>query len=451
MSARVITSVQAVASPPPGVVTDSGQAFIVGQTVKGPVGVPTRVLGLADFRAQFGDRTGAEDVFDAVSTAFKEGLGSAWILRAGGPSAASATVTLGTAELVVTAVSPGAWANGLTVAWDDSEDTLTVDGVDYVGTSVALLNAALVSGGAPVRVTGALPAADDSDVLASGTDDYASAVVADTLDLLDADLGDGAVMWPGKGDAVAEAIDAHCAAAGRLGLVCMSDADASQAEVIVEAGTFSALENTVLVWPYVEVDSSSGTQVIEPLGFAAGVRGRAHAASPAQSPVQDLYGRAKYVTGVVEDTSAAEWAILNAANVSVIRTSNSTLRLYGWRTCAAPDGVVNLQPAQFRDTINRVAAGCSQIAEGFVGRRIDGKGQALSDFSGQLVGFLSGMSGAFYAGSDDPGYSVDAGPGVNTTEALAAGNVTALVGVRLAPSAEFTYIGITATDAAGAL
>ena len=113
--------------------------------------------------------------------------------------------------------------------------------------------------------------------------------------------------------------------------------------------------------------------------------------------------------------------------------------------------MANLQGAQYRDVINRVAVGCQTIADSFVGRTIDGKGQALGEFAGQLKGFLAGMQAAFYAGSDDPGFVVDVGPGVNTTASLAAGTVAAAVGVRLAPTAEFVTIEITATDAAGAI
>jgi phage tail sheath protein FI len=253
--------------------------------------------------------------------------------------------------------------------------------------------------------------------------------------------------------ATSAALEAHCASTNRLGLVTVA-AGTTAANAIVAAAAVASGENLALVWPHVKATTNAGTLTIEPTGLALGARARAHAAEgPWASPVRDVYGKAKWVTDLYagSDTTAAQWLTLNEGNVSVVRTSNGSLRLYGWRSIDAPDGVTNLQAAQHRDTINRVAVGCQRIAEEFVGRTVDGKGLVLGEFAGQLTGFLASMSGGFYAGADDPGWVVDVGPGVNTTANLAAGDVAAAVGVRLAPSAEFITIRISATDASGAI
>jgi hypothetical protein len=457
MSARVTVSTQAIASPPPGVVVDSGQAFIVGQTQRGPAHVPTRVFGLADFRAVFGERSGGTDAYDVVASAFKEGLGSAYILRAVGPTPVAATISLDSAKIVVTAKEYGAFANGWTAAYTTASKTITlVKGdttVTYTGTTAAELEAAAsVDPDVTVTVT-SLPSGNvNATALASGTDDYGNVVVATSLAYLDADLGDGAVVWPGKvSSATASALQTHCEDTNRLGVLSVAAAT-SQANAIAAADAVTDGANLVLAWPHVTVSTNAGDLTIEPTGFVLGARARAHAAEgPQASPIRDIYGKAKWATGVEEDTTAAEWASLNTAAVSVIRTSNGNLRLYGWKTLDAPDDVTNLQGAQFRDVINRVAVGAQQIADAFVGRTIDSKGQALGEFRGQLVGFLSGMKAAFYEGADDPGYVVDVGSGVNSTASLATGEIAAAVGVRLAPTAEFVTIEITATDAAGAI
>jgi hypothetical protein len=457
MSARVTVSTQAIASPPPGVVVDSGQAFIVGQTQRGPAHVPTRVFGLADFRAVFGERSGGTDAYDVVASAFKEGLGSAYILRAVGPTPVAATISLDSAKIVVTAKEYGAFANGWTAAYTTASKTITlVKGdttVTYTGTTAAELEAAAsVDPDVTVTVT-SLPSGNvNATALATGTDDYGNVVVATSLAYLDADLGDGAVVWPGKvSSATATALQTHCEDTNRLGVLSVAAAT-SQANAIAAADAVTDGANLVLAWPHVTVSTNAGDLTIEPTGFVLGARARAHAAEgPQASPWRDIYGKAKWATGVEEDTTAAEWASLNTAAVSVIRTSNGNLRLYGWKTLDAPDDVTNLQGAQFRDVINRVAVGAQQIADAFVGRTIDSKGQSLGEFRGQLVGFLSGMRAAFYEGADDPGYVVDVGSGVNSTASLAAGEIAAAVGVRLAPTAEFVTIEITATDAAGAI
>ncbi len=457
MSARVTVTTQAIASPPPGVVVNSGQAFIVGQTQRGPVHTPTRVFGLADFRAVFGERSGGTDLYDVVTSAFKEGLGSAYILRAAGPAPVKATVILDTDKITVTAKEYGAFANAWTAAYTTATKTLTIvkgdTTVTYSGADAdGVEEAAAVDPDVDVTVS-SLPSGNVSAAnLAGGTDDYDNVVLATSLAYLGADLGDGAVVWPGKvSSATADALETHCAATNRLGLLSVAEGT-SQANAIAAAAAVTSGESLALVWPHVTVSTNAGELTIEPTGFALGARARAHAAEgPQASPIRDIYGRARWVSGVEEETTAAEWASLNDAGVSVIRTSSGNLRLYGWKTIEAPDGATNLQGAQFRDVINRVAVGCQQIADSFVGRTIDGKGQALGEFRGRLIGFLSGIQGAFFAGSDDPGYVVDVGPGVNSTASLAAGEIAAAVGVRLAPTAEFITIEITATDAAGAI
>lgn len=457
MSARVTVSTQTVASPPGGVVTDSGQAFIVGQTPQGPVGVPTRVFGLADYRAIFGGRTGGADMFDVVSSAFKEGLGSAWILRAAGPNPVKATVALDTNKITVTAKNEGAYANGWTAAYTASSKTLTIvkgsTTVTYTGADASALQAAAAGDPDVTVVVSSLPSGNqNAAALSGGTDDYSNAVVATQLALFDADLGDGAVVWPGKySSATAAALQTHCESTNRLGITTVAAAT-SQANAISAAGAITSGANLVLVWPHVTVNSGGSTITMEPTGLALGARARAHGSEGAwASPIRDIYGKANWVTGVEDDTTAAEWATLNAGAVSVVRTSNQSLRLYGWRLIDAPGGITNLQGGQFRDAINRVAVGADRIAETFVGRTADGKGQMLGEFAGALSGMLAGMSDAFYASDSDPGYSVDVGSGVNSTQSLAAGQVKAEIGVRLAPAAEFITISITATDATGAI
>jgi hypothetical protein len=453
MSARVTTTVRTEVSSPPGVITESGQAFIVGQAVRGPV-VPTRVFGIADYRAIFGDRTGATDLFDVVQTAFKEGLGSAYILRAVGPGAVKATIGLDSNKIVVTAKEFGAWGNAMTATYTSASKTLTVkkaDGstVTYTGTTAAeLQTAASVDPDVTVTVS-SLPASNVAETsLATGTDDYANVVPATTLALLDGDLGDGAVVWAVKHYAtVGAALQTHCEDTDRLGIATLAAGTSQSAAISALASASGA--NLVCVWPHTTVNSGGATLTVAPTGLALGARARAHGQDGAwASPIRDIYGTAQYVTGVEVESTAAEWQTLNAGNVSVVRTVNGVPRLYGWRLLS---GATNLRGAQFRDTINRVAVGCGQVAEQYVGVTVDGKGRRLAEFAGDLTGFLANMGGAFFAGPNDPGYVVDVGPGVNSTASLAAGNLKASVGVRLAPTAEFVFIDVVATDAAGAI
>ena len=432
MSARVTTTVRTEASSPPGVISNSGQAFIIGQALRGPA-VPTQVFGLADYRAIFGDRTGAADMFDVVQTAFKEGLGSAWILRAVGPSAVKATIGLDTNKITVTAKQFGAFANTWTAAYTSSSKTLTIvkgsTTVTYTGTDAATLQAAAAVDPDVTVTVSALPSSNvTATALAGGTDDYANVVAATTLALLDPDLGDGAVVWAGKrfGD-VGAALQTHCASAGRLGITTLASGT-TQAQAVSALASASG-DNLVCLWPHVKVRSGGSTLTVEPSGLALGARARAHGQEGAwASPIRDIYGTAQYVTGVEIETTASEWQTLNAGSVSVVRSVNGVPRVYGWRLLSA--SVSTLRGGQFCDTLNRVKVGCDAVAERYVGVTVDGKGRRLAEFAGDLTGFLASMGGAFFAGANDPGYVVDVGPGVNSTASLAAGNLYASVGVR---------------------
>lgn len=106
-------------------VSTSTTAF-VGATFRGPVAAPTLIGTWDEYVAQFGDfnqRTGIENEDDATALAvrafYQNGGKAAYICRLLGDELATASVTLSNADgavMVVSASSPGAWANNLAVA-----------------------------------------------------------------------------------------------------------------------------------------------------------------------------------------------------------------------------------------------------------------------------------------------------------------------------------------------
>ena len=452
MSARVTATTQVVASSPPGQSAPWGQAFILGATQKGPVNRAVQITGMAAYQQIFGDRAGGTDMFDTIEVAFKEGLASAWVVRMAGPAAAAASKVVGT--LTVTAASPGAWGNTISVAWTAATKTLTVDGVAYPCADLADLQAALKLGvggvPAPVSVTGTLPASDvAADVLTSGSDDAANAVLADRLALFGADLGDGAVTVVGKTAAqAATALATHCQATDRHGLLpAVSGATLTQALGELVALTDPSL---TLLWP----DATVGEKKYNPAGAALGWRARAMATgNPVASPIHAAHGTARFVTGVATDITDADWKTANAAGLSVLRTIRGQVRLAGWRSVAAPGGVRNLQGANYRDLIDRVRAGSQRIADDFAGTNPDGRGLNLALYQGKLEGFMAALrdTGAFSPGDNDPGYVVDTGASVNPPEQIAAGLIRARVAFRAAGTAEWFEIVVVVTDPAGSL
>ena len=445
MSARVTVTTEVVASPPPGLSVPAGQAFILGATQKGPIDRAVAVTGLAGFQATFGERSGGSDTYDLVESAFKDGLAQAWIVRMAGPAAAKATKAVST--LTVTATSEGAWGNSITVEWVNSTKVLKVSGVDYPCSDVATLQSALALGSAPVTVSGsAIPTSDvSSGSLSGGTDDAGNAVLATRLALFNASLGDGAVTIVGKASADVETdLAAHCNATSRHGLI-----PAASGTTLAQAlSELAALGDSTLnlVWPY----ATAGAKTYAPTGAALGARARALATgNPVQSPIAPQFAVSRFLDGVVTEITDAEWLTANAAGLTVLRGVTGQVRLAGWRTVSAPGGVRTLQSANYRDLINRVEAGCNQVAQEFVGATIDGKGLALSAFASRLAAFMDSISVAFTAGPSDPGYFVDTS--INTPEQIALGNIAANVSFRAAGTAEFIVIKVTATDAAGTL
>ena len=291
----------------------------------------------------------------------------------------------------------------------------------------------------------------------------APATWAGVLDDFTADLGPGAVAIAGVGPTADEFVGAHCAATGRLGIICglESQTAANAVTAAASAAGETGGENLVYAWPWVTIPGL--VDPIEPIGFAAGVRARAHTApaGPAQSPLFVDYGTSRFVNGVETAVTDSEWTTLNTGKVSTVRVVGGKLRMYGWKTVAAPEGDTsgNLIGAQFRDVINAITWDSSQIAENYVGRVVDGRGVTLGSFAGDLTGMLSryAASGALFARVDDSGnvldggYVVNVGPDVNPTADLAAGELKAEIGVRLSPTAEFVTITIAATDAAGSI
>lgn len=286
----------------------------------------------------------------------------------------------------------------------------------------------------------------------------------DVLDDFTADLGPGAVAIAGVDSSTsAQYLGAHCEATGRVGLICGPESQTA-ADAVTAAATAAGEDGgefLVYAWPWVTIPGLEDN--IEPIGFAAGVRARAHTApaGPAQSPLFIDYGTSRFVDGVETAVTDAEWETLNTGKVSTVRVVGGKLRQYGWKTVANPEGDAsgNLAGAQFRDLINALVWDCSQVAEGYVGRIVDGRGVTLGAFSGDLTGVCAryAAAGSLYAKLDDDGnvldggYVINVGSDVNPAADLAAGELKAEIGVRLSPTAEFVTITIAATDAAGSI
>jgi hypothetical protein len=176
----------------------SGRFFIVGQTQKGTT-TPTVIRSMREYIATFGARTGGVSMYDAAELALRAGVAELVVCRATGSAAATASLSMDTGKIVVTARSVGAYANSFTAAYTSATNTLTivtdVGTETYVGaTAAALLAEASISTTVAVTSSGTLPASNVTVAsLTGGADDYAGVAWATVLAAIPADLGPGAI------------------------------------------------------------------------------------------------------------------------------------------------------------------------------------------------------------------------------------------------------------------
>jgi hypothetical protein len=453
MSDRVSVVVNTSPSSPPTAGPVSGRYFITGQTQKGST-TPTIIRSMREYIAEFGSRTVGPAMYDAAELALRSGVAELVVTRATGPAPVRASLSIDTGKIVVTAKDFGAFANSFTAEWVDADDKLVivtdVGTESYVGTSAAeLIAAANASTTITVTSSGTLPSSNQAAAnLTSGTDDFSNVVWATTLATITPDLGPGAIATPGVAHAASgQALATHASQNDRLALVTTA-AGTTLANALTAAATirtYTGSTHVAYVWPYVTVPDGTGAErLVDPTAFAAGLRARAHAVGIGESALAERYARQVVDVAPEIATTSANWASLNAARVSVVRTVAGVTRLYSWQTVNAAKA--NLLPAQYRDMVNALAYGGSVILESYVGQ--PGTAATYAAAAGELSGFLSGyaaylqprISGGVQV---DPGYVVSVSGGFDPAD----NRISADVSVRFAESVEFVDFTIAVGDA----
>jgi len=453
MSDRVSVTVNTSPSSPPTAGPVSGRFFIVGQTQKGTT-TPTVIRSMREYIATFGARTGGVSMYDAAELALRAGVAELVVCRATGSAAATATLSMDTGKIVVTARSVGAYANSFTAAYTSATNTLTivtdVGTETYVGaTAAALLAEASISTTVAVTSSGTLPATNVTVAsLTGGADDYAGVAWATVLAAIPADLGPGAIATPGVAHGTSgAALCAHASTNDRLALLTVDSGSAvgTAASAAATASAYTGASHAALVWPHVRIpDGTTAGRLVDPTAFAAGLRARAHAVGIGESALAERYARQVVDVAPEIAVTSANWATANTAKVSVVRTVAGVTRLYSWQTLTAAGR--NLLPAQYRDMINALAYGGSVILESYVGQ--PGTAATYSAAAGELSGFLSGyaaylqprVSGGVQV---DPGYVVSVSGGNDPAD----NRISADVSIRFAESVEFVDFTIAVGDA----
>lgn len=443
--------------------TDTGTWFAAGFADFGPTDEAVKVRSLKEFKSAFGGRVNSGSLCDSVETFFREGGSVCYVARVVGPAAANASVTIDS-TVDVEAKYPGAFGNGLNVEVEagsqsgtfrfvvthDSDASVSETSPDY-----ATVADAEDWDSAYVTITDNAGSASDPSVgtysLSGGSDDYASATDSDwqtALDLFVADLGPGQVSYPGRTTATAHSqLLQHAEDTNRIALLDAADT-ATVATLTAAAAAASILPGAsrgALFAPWAKIAGVSGGSVrtVPYSAVQAGLEARRDASGLNPNvPAAGVNGQPVSVIELAQSWTDDDRETLNDAGVNVAKLVYGGPRTYGYRTLVDPDTDPNNWQLGNSRLRMAVTAKASEIAERYVLSQIDGKGRTIAAFAGDLSGMLTGYyeSGGLYGDSPEEAFRVDTS--VNTPETIEAGQLRAVISMRVSPMAELVVIEI---------
>jgi phage tail sheath protein FI len=460
---------------------DTGRAFMVGITEKGPVDQPVLLWGHAGYQRAFGDRTHYTTLSDPASVAFELGLAELVVSRVVGPGATVATVTLQDRSstpqdtLTIEAVGPGDWANSLhTVISDDGGSAYQLEVADgdpaadgevleryrnlaTVTDAVdALANSRYVRG-TDAGSTGDNPTpATGTSQLAGGDDDRANITTSewtDALDRIERDWGPGQVMAPGQTDsAVLDAVVAHAEQSGQLRVAVLDTIQGAALADLQTAGQRDTSHATVVgYWGRTQVDGRR--TAIPGSALLAGLIARRDAdnVTAHQAAAGVNYGRLSPPAGPISeliqaDLPDSERGDLNRQGVLLAREHRAYgVHNYGWRSLAKPplgqpeSPWADLSAVRYRMSLTHRG---ERLAERFLFRSITSR--LIARFGNALEALLLGdwEAGALYGDAPEDAFTVDVGDDVNPPENVASGLLSALVLATFSRTAERVRIEI---------
>ncbi len=462
-------TVTSTASPPASSSeVESGTWFVAGLTASGPVDRAVLVRNMAQYEATFGERESNTVMWDSAETFFREGGSRLYVSRVAGPNPVVATRVLdddaAADSLRVNALGPGAYGNDLDVVVTGSGPFVIsiqdVDGVT-VETSPSLADndeaVAWSEGSAYIRLIdlgGDIPAVGDFG-LQNGTDDRSNATDATwvaALDRFTKDLGPGQVSVPGRTSAQGQSdlLD-HAEEFNRIALVDFVDT-ATEGTLISAAATLRAKAQArygggFAPWATIPGLTPGTERTVPYSAVQAGLIARLHSAGYNPNiAAAGVRGVARFATGLSQVAwTDVEREQLNDAGVNVAIVKDGNVRTYGYRTFANPLTIAKewLQLTNARLAME-IMAKAEIEGETFILDQIDGRGHKISEFNGALSGICLPyfIDGALYGATPQEAYKVETGPQVNTEETLAAGELNAIVYVRMSPFAEMVSIEV---------
>jgi phage tail sheath protein FI len=291
--------------------------------------------------------------------------------------------------------------------------------------------------------------------LSAGSDDRASITEAQwtaALSGFSIDLGPGQVSAPGRTTDTAHTdLLAHAVSHRRVALLDPPDSPttATLKTAVSNARTGNQRFGAMFApWCQAPGVIPQTLRTVPPSALVAALIARNEEQYGPNSPSAGIKGLARYCSAASQPPwTDVQREDLNENGVDVILTRLGAFQVYGWRTLVNDEADPNWVDFGNARLFMAIAAEADAIAEGFVFGMIDGQGQLISDFGGDLSGMLLRYytQGALYGSTPDEAFYVDVGPQVNTPTTIAANELHAVLNVRMSPFAELVAIEIVKT------
>jgi hypothetical protein len=471
MRPGITTTVQT--SPPPSTpVIATGTWFITGYTVQGPM-APTPILSFQQFQQVYGPRTTNSALMsDAAETFFARGGALLVVGRVVGPAAVNATVVIPSTSLVVTAVGPGAYANGykvvvtgsgpFTIQIQDSSSNVLETSNSLATTADAVAYGQTSSYVTVTASSTTLPTAG-TYTLASGADDFSSITATQYTTALTGftyQMGPGQVSAPGQTTtAILTAVAQHAAGNNRRHFGDLPDtantsSSAATSTLTTAAASIRGLglaaRDTALWAPWVDippVTGGSGNRPVPPSAIAAAAYAVIDTFGNPNQAAAGVNGIVSGILDVRQQFTDLDRATLNLAGVNIIRPMAGGFRIYGFVTAVdrIADPLYYQLPNRRLDMYIRAQG--EAIAEEYFASQIDGQGLDAARYGNELSLMLGELyslpgGGALYGATAQDAFTVDTGADVNTPTSESLGNLTATLAYRRSPGAEQVNLNI---------
>jgi uncharacterized protein len=451
-----------------GPILDTGQGFFAGATQRGPL--LKTVTSIAQYKSIMGDRSGGSLMYDSVNAFFSEGGGTAIISRNVAAAAASAFIAFGTG-LKAVAISPGTWANGMSVEAQTPPGVTPgpagspiVIAITYAG---ALVEASRVVNSVdeamvwahdssnyirfdPGAGAATLPIHDTEVTLAGGTNGTVSNSDMDTtLSRFTYEMGPGQVQVPGIIDAdIHERVGNHIEANHRCAIIDLDD-DNDPAALIAARSNMNGLPGArsmlmMAPWLYYPSETPPAQVVIPYSGVQAGIVARVDKNGDSASVAAGKNGISQRALGLTQTFSDTDRETLNANGVNLGKQMYGLVRTYGYRTAAGPDINDNWTFFQESRVVMSIAHQSTAAIEEYVFDTVDGLGHLFVQVKNVLTGICQKFwkDGSLFGAEPNQAFRVVCDFTTNTIETIKAGEIHAIVYLRTSKVAEWVKVEI---------